>query len=496
MTLWQARKMVVTGFQTCPLGIVGDPGSFRFSFDNFELGARSRWGKDFQHYKVDMKSLPRFPQNAVLGECIAKRRGRKRFSVNHLAWQCQEPAESVAKAINHLRNMAGEQGLALRNLPQAAAAWRALSPKPPLPEEVRAQRLLAETAFKEGKLGKALYHYENGVELYPVWPEGRFNAALMAAELKFYSEAVEHMRAYLELVPDSPDAPSARDQIVIWQDKATEKARESMQDQPQTPGLRGRSEGRTIQYPPSARGNRMTRLGISLVNSSCCFLRQRLRSGSSCPGTRNSGDVRLPGERNGCGETATGIDRLLGPVEFDAHRHCVQFRGLEFQAAPNHDGPNADMVYAVPKKLFPPGLYTVDLKILGEATHKIWNADPRISYIEIDGRSPFAKENRSNAGILGLLWWLQDEKAALAFANAINSLRLSARAYDASRGPSPVCFADKDTKALFWAEFHERAATWRALPSKPPDFGRRQAAPSGGRGCFEPEAVRRRRRGV
>ncbi len=236
MTLWQARKMVVTGFQTCSLGIVGDPGSFRFSFDSFEFDARSRWGKDFQHYKVDMKSLPQVSVKRGFGVYKLKDEAGKDFPVNHLAWQCQEPAESVAKAINHLRNMAGEQGLALRNLPQAAAAWRALSPKPELPEEVRAQRLLAETAFKEGKLGKALYHYENGVELYPVWPEGRFNAALMAAELKFYSEAVEHMRAYLELVPDSPDAPSARDQIVIWQDKATEKARESMQDQPQTPG--------------------------------------------------------------------------------------------------------------------------------------------------------------------------------------------------------------------------------------------------------------------
>ena len=239
MTLWQARKMVVTGFQTCPLGIVGDPGSFRFSFDNFEFGARSRWGKDFQHYKVDLKSLPQVSAKHGLGGVYKlKDEAGKDFPVNHLAWQCQETAESVAKAINHLRNMAGEQGIALRNLPQAAAAWRALSPKPPLPEEVRAQRLLAETAFKEGKLGKALYHYESGVELYPVWPEGRFNAALMAAELKFYSEAVEHMRAYLELVPDSPDAESARDQIVIWQDKATEKARESMQDQPQAPGLK------------------------------------------------------------------------------------------------------------------------------------------------------------------------------------------------------------------------------------------------------------------
>jgi hypothetical protein len=28
------------------------------------------------------------------------------------------------------------------------------------------------------------------------------------------------MRYYLELVPDSPDAKAAREQLIIWQDKA------------------------------------------------------------------------------------------------------------------------------------------------------------------------------------------------------------------------------------------------------------------------------------
>ena len=223
LTLWQARKMIVIGFQTCPIGIVGDPGSFRFSFDSLEFDARQRWGKDFQHYKVDLKSLPQVSVKRGFGGVYRlKDETGENFPVKYLAWGCQETAESVAKAINRLREMAGEQGMALRNFPQAAAAWRALAPKPPVPEEVRAQRLLAEAAFKEGKLGKALYHYESGVELHPVWSEGRFNAALIAAELNFYNEAVEQMRAYLELTPDSPDAQSARDQIVIWQDKAAQ----------------------------------------------------------------------------------------------------------------------------------------------------------------------------------------------------------------------------------------------------------------------------------
>jgi len=34
-----------------------------------------------------------------------------------------------------------------------------------------------------------------------VWPEAASTAALVAAELHSYGVAVEHMRAYLELVP-------------------------------------------------------------------------------------------------------------------------------------------------------------------------------------------------------------------------------------------------------------------------------------------------------
>jgi regulator of sirC expression with transglutaminase-like and TPR domain len=56
--------------------------------------------------------------------------------------------------------------------------------------------------------------------LYPTWPEGHFNAALIAAELGNYTDAAEHMQAYLELLPNAPDAQSARDQVDLWQLKA------------------------------------------------------------------------------------------------------------------------------------------------------------------------------------------------------------------------------------------------------------------------------------
>ncbi len=104
---------------------------------------------------------------------------------------------------------------------QKAAAWRALPVKPALSENVRRERVLAENAFREKQLSSAVDHYEAGLKMNPLWPEGQFNAALLYAELEDYNKAVWHMRAYLELVPDAPDAEGARDQLIIWQDKLT-----------------------------------------------------------------------------------------------------------------------------------------------------------------------------------------------------------------------------------------------------------------------------------
>ena len=39
----------------------------------------------------------------------------------------------------------------------------------------------------------------------------------------YYDAAMEHMQAYLELVPEAADAQAARDKILIWQAKAKEK---------------------------------------------------------------------------------------------------------------------------------------------------------------------------------------------------------------------------------------------------------------------------------
>jgi hypothetical protein len=136
---------------------------------------------------------------------------------------CVQRAQTFVLAFNTLHAFAVDTNAPLRTFTQRAAAWRALAAKPPIPEEVRVQRMMAEDAFKANKPAGALHYYETGVQLYPTWPEGNFNAALISGDLGYFDAAIEHMQAYLELVPDAADAQAARDKILIWQTKAKEK---------------------------------------------------------------------------------------------------------------------------------------------------------------------------------------------------------------------------------------------------------------------------------
>ena len=79
----------------------------------------------------------------------------------------------------------GKDDLALLNEMQTVLLrlYLKLPAKPALPDEVRQHRLLAEDAIKQKQFDTALKEYEAGVEAYPVWPEGHFNAAALYGEL-------------------------------------------------------------------------------------------------------------------------------------------------------------------------------------------------------------------------------------------------------------------------------------------------------------------------
>jgi len=80
-------------------------------------------------------------------------------------------------------------------------------------------QLGAEDALKQKQFNTAIDEYEAGLKIDPLWPEGHFNVALLYEELNDYEWAVWHMRAYLELRPDAPDAQAAHDQMLLWQEK-------------------------------------------------------------------------------------------------------------------------------------------------------------------------------------------------------------------------------------------------------------------------------------
>jgi tetratricopeptide (TPR) repeat protein len=134
--------------------------------------------------------------------------------------ECMHAADWFAAALNDLHATAIAHPAGLGDFHAQATAWRALATKPALVEGARILRLAAEDAIKRQKPDEALNDYELGVEADPTWAQGWFNAALLAGELGFYNDAVEHMQNYLELLPDAADAQSARDQIDLWKYKA------------------------------------------------------------------------------------------------------------------------------------------------------------------------------------------------------------------------------------------------------------------------------------
>ena len=112
----------------------------------------------------------------------------------------------------------------LDSFAQLTVGWRALYLKPPLPDEVMKLRLLAVDAVKRKNLSDALEDYLEGVDTDPTWAEGWFNAALVYGEQQDYDDAIYSMRHYLILLPDAPDAATAKEKLLLWKAKMHETA--------------------------------------------------------------------------------------------------------------------------------------------------------------------------------------------------------------------------------------------------------------------------------
>ena len=127
--------------------------------------------------------------------------------------------ENLEWLISHAAVLPGLNARAREQFNERAAEWRAATVKPPLPEDARQHKVLAENAVQEKHFAKAIDQYEAALDTFPTWPEGQFNAALLCGETGDYEDAMQHMQNYVQLVPDAQDAQAARDKILIWREK-------------------------------------------------------------------------------------------------------------------------------------------------------------------------------------------------------------------------------------------------------------------------------------
>ncbi len=146
-----------------------------------------------------------------------------------MGWFKRDHAQRFQAMLVYLARQAQQEQAAkdaadLEAFKPKAAAWRQLAVKPGPPEEARRHQVLAEYAYKQKDVPKAITEYTEALRIFPYWPAGQNNLAFLAGEAGTrpgYNLAVYHMKMYLELVPNAPDAQAAQDSIFIWEDKRT-----------------------------------------------------------------------------------------------------------------------------------------------------------------------------------------------------------------------------------------------------------------------------------
>lgn len=245
MTIWQAQKNLITALQgtdrSVPYWFKQPPSEIKIDAENIQFLADmdpaiselppGRYDIDLRRIGA-IRAVSGFAACAPRVHCVfvdEKRPIGSNLILKTLWWTSAEAAESFADAINYLSWVGRGGGSAMHeaawaSFRQSAATWRALTPKPPISENVRRHFLLAEDSFQRKQLDSAIQEYEAALEIDPVRPEGHYNAAFLYGELKYWEEAAWHMRCYLELVPDAPDAQQARDQLLVWQAKLEQAA--------------------------------------------------------------------------------------------------------------------------------------------------------------------------------------------------------------------------------------------------------------------------------
>jgi tetratricopeptide (TPR) repeat protein len=106
----------------------------------------------------------------------------------------------------------------LENFKLLAQKYLAAPEKQTMNEEQRKLFVQGNAMNKQMDYDNALIYYDKAISVNPVtYPEGYYNYAIIASLAGKYDLAIHNMKKYLLLMPDAPDALSARDKIYEWE---------------------------------------------------------------------------------------------------------------------------------------------------------------------------------------------------------------------------------------------------------------------------------------
>lgn len=140
----------------------------------------------------------------------------------HDAQRFQNSLVYLARTIQDEQD--AKAAVVLADFKPKAEAWRQMKVKPAMPEEAHEHQVLAEYAYKQKDIPKAMQEFGAALQIFPYWPAGQYDLATMTSEIggrPGFRNAIFHMECYLALAPDAPDGQAASDSIIIWKDKMT-----------------------------------------------------------------------------------------------------------------------------------------------------------------------------------------------------------------------------------------------------------------------------------
>lgn len=219
LTVSEARRSVSETLRTAKIRGGDSYRETRVSDDGFSLSWLSKGDAGSRSYRFGELARLSVRQS---GRMSVVELGRDAWE--QPAWESPADARRFVDAVQALGYLTSSRPLfndnqAFAEFREKAAEWREMRPKPAFPEGALRYKALAEEAAAIKDVDGAASFYEQALAIHPLWPEGRYNAALLYGEAGMHAKAIGHMKRFLELVPNAPESRAARDKLKAWGEK-------------------------------------------------------------------------------------------------------------------------------------------------------------------------------------------------------------------------------------------------------------------------------------